>query len=491
VRRGWVGLDVGTTSSKAVVYDDHGQPLGAGRVPTVWTTAGPNVEIDPDVLRAGALAAVNEAVAATATDVEIAGIGLASMGETGVLVDRAGHPVAAAIAWHDPRDGAEVAALGDQIGRATFERRTGKPLRSQFSLTKHRWLLDHEPATRAAVRRFNVAEWVARGLGADECCELSLAGRTGWYDLFRRTWDEDLLAWSGAHAGLMPPLVEAGVAIGAVRSSQVHPRLRGAVITLAGHDHQSAAVGCGAEDAGDELDSSGTAEALVRTVEPRLSPDEVERLTAAGITVDVSIQPGRWSLLGGTQGGLIMARALGLLGIDPRRLGLDEGGFDAGSLGSLDAAAIAVEASPAVGLAVTIADGTLEFSITGDVTPAVVWRTVVDAVTREAAGLHETISAVAGPCTRIVAAGGWCASAMVLDAKRRLLGDITLADVDEPGAFGAAILAARAAGHLDPAGRLGPADGGPAVGGSMADGVTANRSIADGVTTKPIGGGAP
>ena len=204
MRRGWLGLDVGTTSSKAVVYDDVGQQLGAARVPTAWTAAGPHVEIDPDVLLAGALAAANEAVAATDDDVEIAGIGLASMAETGVLIDRAGRPVVAAIAWHDPRDGAEVAALGNQIGRATFERRTGKPLRPQCSLTKLRWLLDHEPMANAGVRWFNVAEWVARGLGADECCELSLAARTGWFDLFRHTWDEELLAWSGATAALLP-----------------------------------------------------------------------------------------------------------------------------------------------------------------------------------------------------------------------------------------------------------------------------------------------
>ena len=453
MRPGWLGLDIGTTSSKAVVYDDFGQPVGRARVPTQWAVAGAGAQIDPQVLLAGAMAAANQAVAASAEDIRIAGVGLASMGETGVLVDGAGRPVAPAIAWHDPRDRAQVRALADQIGRDVFERRTGKPLRSQFSLTKHRWLVDHEPGARSAVRRFNVAEWVARGLGADECCELSLAGRTGWYDLFRRSWDEELLAWSGADMSLLPALVEAGVAVGTVRSDDAHPRLRGAVVTVAGHDHQSAAVGCGAENPGDELDSSGTAEALVRTIAPTLSPEQVRRLTTAGITVDVSIQAGRWSLLGGTQGGLIMARTLGLLGIEPH-----SSGADASRLARLDAAALAVGVIDPAALTATVADGSLDLSLTGDVTPGGVWRAVVDAVTREAAALHETISSVTGPHARIVAAGGWCASTMVLDAKRRLLGDITLAEVEEPGTFGAAILAARAAGRLGPTERLGRAD---------------------------------
>jgi sugar (pentulose or hexulose) kinase len=464
VRQGWLGIDIGTTSTKAVVYDDRGRPIGASRVPTLWTTVGAHVDIDPAVLLAGAIRAANDAVTDAAdrdaegdADVEIAGIGLASMGETGVLVDSAGRPVTPAIAWHDQRDAAEVAALGEQIGRSAFERRTGKPLRSQFALTKHRWLVDHEPAARTAVRRFNVAEWVARGLGADECCELSLAGRTGWYDLFEGQWDEELLAWSGTAAALMPPLVAAGTPIGTVTSEAAGARLRGAVVTLCGHDHQSAAVGCGAERPGDELDSCGTAEALVRTVRPVLGPDEVERLTRAGITVDVSIQPERWSLLGGTQGGLVMQRVLGLLGVDRKGLSaLDAAALNAASFDAagLDTAALDAAGLDSAGLTVAVADGAVRLSVTGDVTPGRLWRSVVDAVTAEAAELHETISSVVGPPGRIIAAGGWCRSAMVLDAKRRLLGDVTLADVAEPGTFGAAILAARAAGHLAATGRF-------------------------------------
>jgi sugar (pentulose or hexulose) kinase len=440
VRSGWLGVDIGTTSTKAVVYDDCGSPLGSARVPTRWSSAGTHVDIDPDVLLNGAVQAANEAVAETPESVRISGIGLASMGETGVLVDAAGRPISAAIAWHDPRDDAQVTALGEQVGRSTFEERTGKPLRSQFSLTKHRWLVDHEPATRKAVRRFNVAEWVARGLGADESCELSLACRTGWYDLFAGRWDDDLLAWSGTDASLMPPLVEAGTAIGTVTSEDAHPRLRGAVVTLCGHDHQTAAVGCGAENAGDELDSSGTAEALVRTVSPDLTADDVGRLAAAGVTVDISIQGGRWSLLGGTQGGLVMQRTLTLLGVDWS------------GLGALDAAAQAERAT--AGLAVEVEGGAMSLSVTGEVSPGGLWRRVVDTVTAEAADLHDTMSSVVGAHRRIIAAGGWCASATVREAKRRLLGDVVFADVDEPGTFGAAILAARAAGHLGPAGRF-------------------------------------
>ena len=454
MRHGWLGVDIGTTSTKAVVYDDNGTRVGAARVPTQWARDAAGTAADPDALRIGAIAAANQAVADTEDDVTIAGIGLASMGETGVLADGAGRSVTAAIAWHDQRDAAEVAELGERFGRSAFEQRTGKPLRAQFSLTKHRWLVDHEPAVRNAVRRFNVADWVARGLGAEEACELSLACRTGWYNLHTGGWDEELLAWSGADVALMPPLVAAGTPIGMVASADAHPRLRGAVVALCGHDHQTAAVGSGAENPGDQLDSSGTAEALVRTVHPTLDGDQIEALTRAGVTVDVSIRSGRWSLLGGTQGGLVMGRTLSLLGVDW------------GGLGTLDAAALA--AGDATGLTVSVDQGVLDMNVAGDTSPGAVWRAVVEVVTREAAALHDTISEVTGTHGRIVAAGGWCASEMVMDAKRRFLGPVTTATADEPGTFGAAILAGRAAGHLDPAGRF-PEVTGDAAGRAVTD----------------------
>src|SRR5215218_10713842 len=118
----------------------------------------------------------------------------------------------------------------------------------------------------------------------------------------------------------MPPLVEAGVPVGHVTRSDTHPRLRGAVLTVVGHDHQAAAVGVGATGEGDEVDSCGTAEAIVRTIPAYLKDQQVRDLAGAGITTDWSIQRGRWSLLAGTEGGLAMQRVLGAIGIEPDRL---------------------------------------------------------------------------------------------------------------------------------------------------------------------------
>ena len=408
---GWLGVDVGTSSTKAVVYSDAGQPIGSGRATTPWYTGRDGVEVDPIALRDSAFAAIEEAIAA-APGVAVGGVGVTSMGETGILVDGRGTPVAPAIAWHDVRDAAEAVQLARDIDPAAFTRRTGKPPTNQYALTKHRWLTTHVPASRAAVRRFNVAEWVARGLGADEVSERSLASRTGWLDLAREAFDAELLAWSGAAPSLMPPLVGAGRPVG----TATHPVLAGAVVTLAGHDHQAAAVGAGVTGAGDVLDSHGSAEAVLRIVPAGLAAVHIEALAAAGITTDLGVPLGCWSLLGGTKGGLALRHTLDKLGVAWA------------DLAELDVAALA-EPPHGHGAA---------------------WRATIESETRDAAERIATMARTVGPHQRLVVTGGWCASTAVLAVKRRLFGPLTVADAAETGTLGAATLAARAAGHLGP-----------------------------------------
>jgi sugar (pentulose or hexulose) kinase len=433
------GLDIGTSSSKAVIHDETGGVLASARVPTVWQTTVQGVEIDPHALLTGAVDALNAAVSRLGPGQAVAAVGITSMGETGVLVDRHGAPVAPAIAWHDQRDTTEVADLGRRLGATQFGRRAGKPLRGQFSLTKHRWMVDHDPAAQAAVRRFNVAEWIARGLGAEEACDRTLAGRTGWFDLRAGDWWDEALAWSGAGRSLMPPLVASGSPIGRISSDSALPGLRGAVLTLAGHDHQAASVGVGAVGAGQVFDSCGTAEAIVRTVAPTLAAEQIGWLAERGITTDESVQAGHWSLLGGTEGGLAMQRVLGLLGVPWSELP------------GLDAAALALPVDDPAGVTVGgIGAAALTISGVRDATgPAQLWRAVTAASAAAALPLQDAMTKVAGPHGQLIAAGGWCRSEAYLAAKRGLLGSVAVADVIEPGSRGAALLAARAAGNAD------------------------------------------
>jgi sugar (pentulose or hexulose) kinase len=430
-----VGLDVGTSSAKAVVFTDQGEVVGEGRARTPWITTSYGVELAAEELLNAAMEALGSALDATPGTTSVAAVGVTSMGESGVLVDRDGVPVAPVIAWHDGRDHQEVEALRRDIAADTFAATTGKPLRGQWAITKHRWLLRHIPSARSAVRRFNIAEWVVRGLGGDEVAELALACRTGWFDLSRRDWWADGLAWSGATPELMPPLVEAGTPVGEITRSGIQRRLHGAVLTVVGHDHQAAAVGVGAVGEGDEVDSCGMAEAIVRTIPAFLKNEQVRDLANAGVTTDWSIQRGRWSLLAGTEGGLAMQRILNVIGMEPDRLNaLDAAALEAPE-GRVQIEGIGTKAVHVR----NIVDG---------VTPEEVWRAVVEATTDEVTKLHNSMTDIAGKHREIIVTGGWSRSAALMAAKRRRLGDLRLSPVYEAGARGAAIYAGRAAGVL-------------------------------------------
>ena len=430
-----VGLDVGTSSAKAVVFTDQGEVVGEGRARTPWISTSYGVELSAEELLNAAVEALRSALVAAPGATNIVAVGITSMGESGVLVDRDGTPVAPVIAWHDSRDREEVEALRRDIAADTFAATTGKPLRGQWAITKHRWLLRHIPSASSAVRRFNIAEWVVRGLGGDEVTELALACRTGWFDLSRRDWWPEGLAWSGARPDLMPPLVEAGSPVGQITRVDTHPRLQGAVLTVVGHDHQAAAVGVGATGEGDEVDSCGSAEAIVRSIPAHLKDRQVRDLANAGITTDWSIQPGRWSLLAGTEGGLAMQRVLNAIGVERE------------SLTALDAAALD---SPQGRVQIEgIGTDAVQVRNIGDgVTPGEIWRAVVEATTDEVTKLHNSMTAIVGKHREIIVTGGWSHSTALMAAKRRRLGALRLSPVHEAGARGAAIYAGRAAGVL-------------------------------------------
>ena len=427
----YVGIDVGTQTSKAVVFTDAGDQVAAGRADTPWTFVPTGAELDAQELLDAVTSAVAQALSG-APEGRMAGVGVTSMAEAGVLLDETGAPTAPVLAWHDTRDHVELESLRQTVDAHEFAATTGLPFRQQWSLTKHRWLVDNVPSARRAVRRLNVAEWIVRGLGGEEATEQSLASRTGWLRLADRSWWTDTLEWSGATESLMPQLVTAGTPLGRVSSDAGLSRLTGAVLTVAGHDHQAAVVGAGADGPGDELDSCGTAEALVRTVAPGLAPAVVAQLADAGITTGWHAVADHWCLLGATQGGLALQRILALLGIDVAGLPA----LDVKAI-ALDRPGIAVAAPPFGRLDVT--------GITDGDGPAHLWRAALEEVTEQAGEIHDAMTAVSGPHRTLVVTGGWSRSEGLLAVKRRRFGELVRSDVDEAGARGAALLAARAA----------------------------------------------
>jgi sugar (pentulose or hexulose) kinase len=399
-----LGLDIGTSAAKAQLLDTNGADVATGRAATPWTEVRTGAELDAERLLASALDAARQALSAAPPD-RVAAVGIASMAEVGVHLDRGGTPVLPLIAWHDSRGTDELERLKQDLGAGVFTGRTGLPLNAVPTIFKWRWLADHEPdAIARTARRLNVAEWLVRALGGDEIGELSLASRTGLFDLHARDWWPDALAWADVPRAVLPEPVLAGTPAGRVKVG-INDVLTGAVLAVCGHDHQSAAAGAGAIADGDVLDSCGSAEALVRPVPP-LDEARVRAAVADGVAVGFHLRAGRHNLLSSTRSGLRLSRLAHELGARRERLERE-----------------AVERRTERGRR---------------------WAQALDEVTHETADRIRRIERIAGPTKRLVVTGGWAEGEANLAARHRALGPFEHYRAAFAGARGAALTAARA-----------------------------------------------
>jgi len=427
-----LGLDVGTTSCKAAVVTAGGDEIAHGQARTPWRAVPTGAEIDPRDLFASALAAAREALAAAREGGRVAGVGVASLAETGVLLDGGGAPVVPSIAWHDARGEEQVAEMVAELGGERFSARTGLAPRPLCGFVKYRWLRDNMPEARRGVRWLSVGEWIVHRLGGEQVAELSLASRTGWLDLEARGWWDEALAWAGAPAGLLPEPAPAGTPAGT--AGDTLPEARGAVLAVGGHDHLSAAVGAGATGEGDVLDSWGTAEAFVRAVAP-VPPERVAAAVADGINVGWHAIEGRQCLLGATRSGAALQRVLGLLGVPPEgRAALERAALEAPA-GALGMQLLGLEG-----------DRNELVGIGPEASPPLAWRAALESTARSAKDLLDRMDRVAGPRRRLVMAGGWADGEAARAIKRAHLGPIEGTEAVFMGARGAALTAGRAAG---------------------------------------------
>ena len=415
-----VGIDVGTTMTKAAVVSLDGGEISWGKAPTPWQPVATGAEMDPGDLFDAAMRAASAALDA-APEGRVVGVGVTSMAETVVLLGPDGSPVTASIAWHDTRGADEAEELADELGRDAFTEHTGLALSSMCTLSKLAWLRRHQGPQLC--RALNVADWVLHRLGAEQVAEASLASRTGALSLAERSWWVEALQLAGAPPGLFPPVVSAGQLVG--RAEGVVPlRLRGAALAPAGHDHLCVAAGSGAMKHGQLLDSCGTAEGMVRAVEP-LGGAALCRVVEAGLSAGWHTLPGKYALLGGQTLGLVLDRVLGLLGVEGRE-----------SLAALDRQARSV---PSGSLRLVQEHPYADPCIVGigsGVSPAALWSAALDATAEGAQRIVESMESIAGPIEEVVLTGGWVRCEGLRRRRRQMFGQMRWPALAEAGARG-------------------------------------------------------
>ena len=433
-----IGIDIGTTSAKAVARSTsrRGTPYVEQRTPWHTGSCG-QTEIDPHRLVSVAVDLIGRAVGAAESawgPVRVRSVGVTGLAESGVLLDPAGRPCAPVIAWFDHRGGNQIEQLGREAPgfAATFERTTGLPWSSQASIAKLLWLRASGCPAGPASTWLSVPEWIVFALGGDLVREPSLASRTGLIDQGTGEVWPDALAAAGLSARILPGERPAGSPAGYLRHGGVVSGAAGAVLTVAGHDHPVAALGVGAVGADELFNSSGTADVLARSIPGTLDETERQHVVSAGWSIGRHVLPGTSLLLAGVSGGLLLRRVLAALGAEsePARAALDHASLSVGDLPP--------------GLSVT-GDGRTSddvvLRIQDGASPGALWTAAVRYTAARSRLLLDDIEKVAGPHRRAVAAGGWTQMASVRAAKAAVIDALTFSPVVQPGVAGAALLA--------------------------------------------------
>ena len=446
-----IGLDIGTTSSKAVAWPASRRGGGpCAEQPTPWHTGGcGRTEIDAYRLVDVAVDLIGSAVRAAESawgPVRVRGLGVTGLAESGVLLDGAGRPAAPVIAWVDHRGGNELEQAGREASRfaGAFERTTGLRWSSQASLAKLLWLRASGYAIGPASTWLSVPEWIVFALGGDQVREPSLASRTGLIDQGTGGLWPEALAVAGLSARILPEERPAGTPAGYLRHDGVVSRAAGAVLTVAGHDHPVGAIGVGAVEADELFNSSGTADVLARSIPGTLPQAGRQQVVTAGWSIGRHVLPDTSLLLAGVSGGLLLRRVLAALGAEsePARSALDQASLSVGHLP--DGLSVSGDGRTQDDVVLRVQDGA---------SPASIWAAAVRYTADQTRLLLDGIEKAAGPHRRAVAAGGWTRMASVRAAKAAVIDALSFSPVVQPGATGAAMLAAYALAGPDLASR--------------------------------------
>ncbi|WP_431312174.1 glycerol kinase GlpK [Sphingomonas immobilis] len=260
-----LAIDQGTTSTRAIVFDIHADPVATAQREFQQHYPNPGwVEHDPEDIWRDTLATAREAIEQSGVGADaIAAIGITNQRETVVVWDRAtGKPIHNAIVWQDRRTADVCTTLKEQGHEDLVRARTGLLLDPYFSGTKVAWILDHVDGARARAERGELA------FGTIDCfllwrltdgkvhaTDATNAGRTLLFDIHAQRWDEELCALIGVPTALLPEVHDNSHPFG-----ETAPGLFGAAIPIAGMagDQQAALLGQACFEAGMAKSTYGT-----------------------------------------------------------------------------------------------------------------------------------------------------------------------------------------------------------------------------------------
>lgn len=259
-----MGLDIGTSGTKAILMDECGEILKTTRrlyeptMPRVgWSEQDPNVWAQ----------AASEIMLEWAEE-PIDAIGLSGQMHGAVVLDEDFEPIRPAMLWNDQRTDQECADMEQAIGSQRLRDITRNPPMASFQVTKLLWMRKHEPENFARIRSVLLPkDWVRYCLCGVTATEVSDASGTGVFDVANRTWSTAILDHLMLDAGWFPRVYESAEVTG-------YTKTRGIPVVGGGGDQAAGAIGCGITEPGSFSLSLGTSGVLFTATEKPLCASE-------------------------------------------------------------------------------------------------------------------------------------------------------------------------------------------------------------------------
>lgn len=261
----YIGLDVGTTGCKAVVFDARGRQLAsASREYATLTPREGWAELDSREVGDSCLAVIRDAAAACSGD-PVCGIGISSQGEAFTPLGPKGEVLANAMVSSDARAAEIAERWSSEFGREKLYRITGHTAHPMFSLFKLLWVRDHQPDVWQAARHFYCfEELVQHRLGLEPAISWPLAGRTMLFDVRAHDWAPESLDAVGLDRSRLARPLASGQVVGTIPGAMARELglPDGVIVVAGGHDQPCGALGAGVTAPGKAVYGTGTVECI-------------------------------------------------------------------------------------------------------------------------------------------------------------------------------------------------------------------------------------
>ena len=432
----FLGLDVGTGGTRAVLIDSTGQVIAsAASEHAHFRAPHPGwAEQDPEDWWRAAQEAIRDTLA-QASDVRVDAVGLTGQMHGAVLLDREGEVLRPSLIWCDQRTGPQCDWLHAELGRERLIELVANPALPNFTLTKLLWVREHEPELWARVAHVLCPkDYVRFRLTGRYAMDVQEASGTLLLDVAHRRWSREVAQASGVPEDWLPQLYESPEICAIITDGTTGLRAGTPVVAGAG-DQGAGAVGMGIYEPGSVSVTIGTSGVVfAATAQP--SFDKEGRVHTFCHAV-----PGRWCVMGVTQAAGLSLRWLRDLlapGASYDTLTAEAAQVAAGSDGLLWTPYLLGERTPHLD-----ANASAAFvGLTAAHTRAHLTRAVLEGVAYSQRDSFTLLAEMGVPVRAVRLGGGGARSPLWREIQAAVYGHATdVLTAEEGGAYGAALLA--------------------------------------------------